>query len=48
MIARPILKGMCKMESAKDGTLDLADFAFMNDAIECQLENEQIARTLTE
>lgn len=38
-IMRPILAGVCKMESAKDCSLDLADFALMNDAILVQGEN---------
>lgn len=37
---RPILRGMCKMESARDGTLDLADFALMNDALLIEVENQ--------
>lgn len=30
---RPVLEGLCKYESLKDGTLDLADIALMNDAL---------------
>jgi hypothetical protein len=37
---RPVLKGLCKFESLKDGTLDLADIALMNDALDVQDENE--------
>lgn len=37
---RPVLKGLCKYESLKDGTLDLADVALMNDALSVQTENE--------
>lgn len=37
---RPVMAGMCKYESLKDGTLDLADVALMNDAMDCQNENE--------
>jgi hypothetical protein len=36
----PVLAGMCKFESAKDGTLDLADFALMNEALSVRNENE--------
>jgi hypothetical protein len=36
----PVLAGMCKFESTKDGTLDLADFATMNEAMMVRSENE--------
>lgn len=35
---------MCKYESLKDGTLDLADVARMNDALAAQIENQARAR----
>ena len=41
---RPIMRGLCKYESAIDGTLDLVDFARMNDALNVFDEN---ARRLT-
>lgn len=41
---RPVLAGMCKMESLHDGALDLADFALMNDALDAKTENEIRAR----
>lgn len=37
---RPVLRGLCKFESIKDGTLDLEDLALMNDALDVQDENE--------
>lgn len=37
---RPVLRGMCRFESAVDGTLDLEHFAIMNDAINVLVENE--------
>jgi hypothetical protein len=40
---RPILAGMCKYESAIDGTLTLNDFADMNDALDVRAENEHRA-----
>jgi len=43
-IMRPILRGLCKYESAIDGSLDLVDFARMNDALNVFDEN---ARRLT-
>ena len=36
---RPIEHGFCRYESLVDGTLDLADVAEMNDAIDLMLEN---------
>lgn len=43
-LMRPVLAGMCKMESLHDGALDLADFALMNDALDAKTENEIRAR----
>ena len=37
---RPVLNGLCKYESIKDGTLDLEDFSRMNDALDVKEENE--------
>lgn len=39
-LLRPVLHGLCKYESLKDGTLDLADIALMNDALTVKSENE--------
>jgi hypothetical protein len=36
---RPVLERLCQYESLKDGTLDLADIAEMNEALDCQAEN---------
>lgn len=33
------MEGLCKYESLKDGTLDLADIALMNDALVVKAEN---------
>lgn len=38
-LMRPVLEGLCRYESLKDGTLDLADIARMNEAIDVQAEN---------
>lgn len=38
-LLRPVLRGMCKYESLKDGTLDLADVALMNDLLDVEAEN---------
>lgn len=39
-LLRPVVRGLCKYESLKDGTLTLADVALMNDALAVQDENE--------
>jgi hypothetical protein len=41
VLMRPVLAGMCKYESLKDGTLDLEDILMMNDAIDVKNENER-------
>jgi hypothetical protein len=38
-LLRPVIEGMCKYESLKDGTLSLADIALMNDALTVHDEN---------
>lgn len=45
-LLRPVVRGMCRFESLKDGSVDLADVALMNDALDVIAENEQIARDL--
>jgi hypothetical protein len=46
-LLRPVLAGMCRYESLKDGTLDLEDVARMNDCLEVQDANQaRIARSL--
>lgn len=40
-IARPVAAGLCKYESMKDGTLSLADVAFLNDLLDVKAENER-------
>lgn len=39
----PVLAGMCKYESLKDGALNLHDIARMNDALAVRAENERRA-----
>ncbi|MGG6461396.1 DUF6889 family protein [Solilutibacter silvestris] len=41
---RPVLSGLCKFESLKDGSLDLEDVALMNDALDVRAENERLFR----
>lgn len=36
---RPVMRGMCKYESLKNGDLDLCDVARMNDALDADEEN---------
>lgn len=37
---RPVIQGMCKYESLIDGSLDLADVALMNAALQVDAENQ--------
>jgi hypothetical protein len=37
---RPVLRGLCKYESLKDGSLDLLDLAKMNEALDVEAENQ--------
>lgn len=39
-LMRPALRGLCRYESLKDGTLDLADIALLNEALDVEAENE--------
>ena len=39
-LLRPVINGLCKYESLKDGTLDLCDVALMNEALDVKAENE--------
>lgn len=38
---RPVLEGLCRYESLKDGSLDLGDVARMNEALDVRGENER-------
>jgi hypothetical protein len=40
-VMRPIIRGCCRYEAAIDGSLDLIDFARMNDALNVFDENER-------
>lgn len=42
-LLRPVVKGMCRFESLKNGDLDLKDVALMNDALDVLAENERMA-----
>jgi len=39
-LLRPVLRHLCSYESLKDGTLDLADIALLNEALDVEAENE--------
>lgn len=41
---RPVLKGMIRMESLYDGTLDLEQVALANDVLDVAEENERRIR----
>ncbi len=38
---RPVVRGMCKLESLFDGTLDLEQIALANDALDVADENDR-------
>jgi len=44
----PVRAGMCRYESLRDGSIDLADIARMNDALACEADNERLARKIAE
>ncbi len=41
-LLRPVAKGMCRFESLKDGSVDLADVALMNELLDVMAENAVI------
>jgi hypothetical protein len=47
-VMRPVVEGLCKYESLKDGTLDLEDIARMNAAIDVKIENANRHRKANE
>lgn len=42
-LLRPVLEGLCRYESLKDGTIDLADLALLNDVLNARADNEALA-----
>lgn len=44
----PVLEGLCKYESLKDGSLGLEDIAKMNDALAVRADNQAAARRMLE
>ncbi len=47
-VMRPALDGVCRYESLIDCTLDLADVARMNEALDVKIENENRYRKANE
>lgn len=41
---RPVLRGLCRLESLYDGTLDLEQLALANDALDVMDENDRRAQ----
>lgn len=39
-LLRPVLRGLVRYESLKDGSVDLADIALLNEALDVESENE--------
>jgi hypothetical protein len=44
-LMRPVLRGLCKYESLKDGTLGLEDLAIMNEALDVDECNRLIVES---
>ena len=45
-VLRPVLGGLCKYESLKDGTLSLLDITKMNEALDIRTENQYRLRNM--
>lgn len=43
-LMRPVLRGLIKYESLKDGTLDLGDIADLNEALDVEQANNELFR----
>lgn len=43
-VMRPVLRGMVRLESLKDGSVDLEDIAMANEAIDVEQENSARAQ----
>jgi hypothetical protein len=41
-VMRPVVQGMCKYESLKDGTLRLYDISIMNEALDVEFKNKSL------
>ena len=38
---RPVLRGLCKYESLKDGSINLFDIVKMNESLDVEAENQR-------
>ncbi len=43
-LLRPVVRGLCRYESLKNGEIDLADIDLMNEALDVVQHNEHLAR----
>lgn len=43
-LMRPVVRGLIRYESLKDGSVDLADIAILNEAMDVEAENAFRAR----
>ena len=46
-LLRPVINGLCRYESLKNGKLDLADIALMNEALDVKTLNQMKADQLS-
>ena len=44
LLLRPVLRGCCRYESLKDGSLDLLDIVKLNEAMDVEQENTRLAQ----
>lgn len=47
-LMRPVLEGLCRYESLKDGSIDLEDVSRMNESLDVKIENERRYRKAQE
>lgn len=47
-LLRPVLRGLCRYESLKDGSLGLYDIMLLNEAIDVEHENSARAQEASE
>ena len=41
---RPVLRGLCKYESLKNGDLTMLDVAKLNEALDVEAENQRLSQ----
>lgn len=47
-LMRPVMRGILRAESIIDGAVDLEFVAFLNEAIDVEIENQHRARRMTD